>query len=135
MVRYSRSRVCRIVIRRLSALLVVGLAAFASAANGPSVPAEFLGTWASAPRDCTIKGRTTLSIGETTVEQDSFHGHIVAGATPGNREIQVIFDTPGGSATARNIRTYALSTDGRSLLELRGGQVVASRTRCEDATK
>jgi len=24
---------------------------------------------------------------------------------------------------------------GRSLLELRGGQVVASRTRCEDATK
>jgi hypothetical protein len=120
---------------KLSLLFPMALTAAAAAANGPEVPAEFLGTWASAPADCTAKGRSTLSISETTVDQHDAHGHIFAGSSPGNREIQVIFDTQSGGASARNVRTYTLSTDGRSLLELRGGQVVASRTKCEEAKK
>lgn len=110
------------------------LAAFATAAvgsEGPLVPSEFLGTWASAPIDCKRTGETTLRITETTVQLNNTPGYLNAGASPGANAIEVIFRTPTGRAKAQNVRTYTLSTDGLRLLELRGGQVVATRTRCE----
>jgi hypothetical protein len=113
---------------RLLFLCLVGASALAGA--GPTVPAELMGRWASTPSACGGKDASVIVISGTDVELGDIHGHVVAGATPGNRAIEVHFRSPAGGATARNVRTYRLAADSGTLLELSGNRLVATRVRC-----
>ena len=114
--------------KRLLVLGLLGTSALASA--GPTVPAELLGRWASTPSGCGGKDVGVIVISDTGVELGDIHGHVVAGATPGYSAIEVHFRSPGGGATARNVRTYRLAADRGTLLELSGNRLVATRVRC-----
>jgi hypothetical protein len=119
-----------VVTMKPKSVLLTYLAATAAAAE-PIVPSEFLGTWAVTVSNCSQRTENTLHITESGVEYDGVRGHINAGATPGNKSIEVIFLTTAGRAKAKNVRVYRLTTDGLKLLEIRGEQVVATRVRCE----
>jgi len=107
----------------------------ALAGSGPTVPVELVGRWATTPAACAGKGANVLVINDAGIERGQMHGHIVAGSAPDNPAIEVHFRSPTGGATARNVRTYRLSTDRGTLLELSGTRLVATWTLCESNTQ
>jgi len=121
---------------RLWALALSGIIGHASGAqNVPAFPPELLGTWATAEIDCRRPGPTTLTITPTTVLRDKVSGDISGGRLIGRKSVQVDFEYFGPDYRNLGTRIFRLSADSRSLFELSGGAVVATRHKCAAAEK
>jgi hypothetical protein len=111
-------------------IVCVCVASISVGAQEISVPAEYLGTWASSQIDCKKIGLSTLTITDSDVRRHTTRGHIIAKPTPTSKLMEVLFDRPSGDSTGRDVRHYRLTTDGRKLQELFRGEVVATRSKC-----
>jgi hypothetical protein len=79
-------------------------------------------------------GDSTIEIHETTVDTIATRGDITS-VNPREGSIEVIFINAARGANGKNVRIYKLSVDGTKLVEIRGGQIIATRMRCEDPRK
>ncbi len=102
-----------------------------SIAQGPVVAPEILGTWAGRKSECSRPGPTTLLVSRTTVLRHNVTGHIVNGWNAAMKAIEVSFDPTSGGPHGLGVRTFSLSITGTTLHELKGGEVVMSRNKCD----
>lgn len=117
-------------MKRSAAMWLLCLAG-AVQAQGPGLPQELLGKWASRQADCVRPGPTTLTISPTTVLRQDVLGHIVNGWVKSERMIQVQFDVRNSGAHALRVRPFRLSASGDELHEHNGDSRVMTRTRCK----
>ena len=120
--------------------LVLGLFAGNAFSQAPVVSPELLGTWASADIDCKRPGPTTLTITASVVSRFNIGATVIAGdvtggRTIGRRAVEVSFDPSAAGSHPLGVRKFILSVDGGELLETENGRVVATRHKCESATK
>lgn len=119
---------------KLLAFLVAGITGGAVFAQSPPVPPELIGTWAGAEIDCTRPGPSTLKITSSTVIRHDYSGSITGSRVIGRQSVEVQFEYLGPDKRNLGNRIFRLSTDGRSLFELSGGAVVATRRKCAPQT-
>jgi len=120
---------------RLQIFLVASIWGSAAFAQSPPVHPELIGTWATSTIDCQRQGPSTLAITPSTVLRYDSSGSIIGARIIGRQSVEVQFEYLGPDKRNLGNRIFRLSTDGKSLYELSGGAIVATRRKCGSTNK
>jgi hypothetical protein len=117
--------------------LCIWLSVFAGVAFAEDqlVPTQYQGKWASSKAECTRDGRSTLTITSDAVLAYSMKGRINVGWTPQTKSIEVVFSASSNGPHQPGVRTFTWSSDGATLRELKGDEIVADRQKCDGSKK